>query len=194
MRWTRAAGAAGLSCLLALTASCQSREAKVDQTPLPTAAAPPFICDYVPLKAVELMTGETNPLVRGGFSFDRPSGLGDGGCAVYQRDGDQLKVLQIVLVPMGGEARVRDQLSIGASPLPTIVPDAIGYYGNNSSIKHNSAHAILARGDAELVIKLEEGVKGRDNAADVVALMKLIAPKLIKSDSTPTLTPSATKG
>ncbi|MFI7701311.1 hypothetical protein [Nonomuraea sp. NPDC049480] len=47
------------------------------------------------------------------------------------------------------------------------------------------------RGQARLSIELVRGVKGRDNAADVVALMKLIAPKLITTPSTPS--PSADK-
>ncbi|XVQ82365.1 hypothetical protein ACQP2K_26295 [Microbispora siamensis] len=185
---------AGLICLFALTTGCRHEEAKVDETPLPTVAAPPYVCDYVPLKAIELITGERDPLVSGDFNFDRPSGLGDGGCAVYQRNGDRQKVLEIILVPMGTEERVRDQLRIGASPLPVIVPGAIGYYGKDPFSKHASAHATIARGHALLIVRLDRGAEGRDNAADVVALMKLIAPKLIRSDSTPTLTPSATKG
>ncbi|MEU6414117.1 hypothetical protein [Microbispora sp. NPDC046933] len=184
---------AGLICLLALTAGCRHEEAKVDETPLPTVAAPPYVCDVVPLKAVELMTGERDPLVSGDFNFDRPSGLGDGGCAVYQRNGDRQKVLEIILVPMGTEERVRDQLRIGASPLPTIVPGAIGYYGKDPFSQQASAHATLARGHALLIIRMDRGAEGRDSAADVVALMKLIAPKLIKPAGAATPSPSATK-
>ncbi|MEV7806749.1 hypothetical protein AB0O28_27755 [Microbispora sp. NPDC088329] len=161
---------------------------------MPTVAARPYVCDYIPLKAVELMTGERDPLVSGDFNFDRPSGLGDGDFAIYEPKSDRLKVLQIILVPMGTEEKVKDQLQIGASPLPTIVPGAIGYYGKDPFDKGPSAHATIVRGHAELIVRLDRGAEGRDNQADVVALMKLIAPKLIKSDSTPTLTPSATKG
>ncbi|WP_204287513.1 hypothetical protein [Microbispora amethystogenes] len=140
------------------------------------------------------MTGERDPLVSGYFNFDRPSGLGDGNCAVYQRNGDRMKVLQIILVPMGTEERVKDQLRIGASPLPSIMPGAIGYYGKDPFSKHASAHATIARGTALLIVRLDRGVEGRDNEADVVALMKLIAPKLITSAGTPAPTPSAGKG
>ncbi|MEU8193993.1 hypothetical protein AB0C10_09455 [Microbispora amethystogenes] len=178
---------------MALISGCQHEEVKPDRTPMPTAAAPPYVCDYIPLKAVELMTGERNPLARGYIDLDRPD-AGDGDCAVYQRGGDRVKVLQVLLVPMGTEDRVKDQLENGASPLPTIVPGAIGYYGDNSSAEQNSAHAMLVRGNAEILIKLEKGAEGRDNAADVVALMKLIAPKLISSAGTPAPTPSAGKG
>ncbi|MEV7806751.1 hypothetical protein AB0O28_27765 [Microbispora sp. NPDC088329] len=193
MKTSRAAGTAGLICALTLFSGCQHTEIKIDRTPMPTVAAPPYVCKYIPLKAVELMTGEHNPLVRGYMDLDRPD-AGDGDCAIYQRGGDRLKVLQILLVPLSSEDRVKDQLQNGASPLPAIIPGAIGYYGENSSTDDNSAHAMLARGHAELLIKSEKGVEGRDNAADVVALMKLIAPKLIKPDSTPTLTPSTTRG
>ncbi|WP_327046012.1 hypothetical protein OG320_30790 [Microbispora sp. NBC_01189] len=184
---------AGLVCLLVLATGCGHKEIKIDRTPLPTVAAPPYLCDHIPLEAVRLMTGERDPLVSGHFNFDRPSRLGDGNCAVYQRSGDRLKVLQVILVPMGTEERVRDQLRNGAPPLPPIVPGAIGYFDTDPS-GHASAHAGIARGTALLIVKLDRGVEGRDNAADVVALMKLIAPKLITSADAPTPTPSAGKG
>ncbi|SEN11178.1 hypothetical protein SAMN05660976_06818 [Nonomuraea pusilla] len=38
---------------------------------------------------------------------------------------------------------------------------------------------MLVRGDDLLIVELVQGVKGRDSMADVVALMKLVAPKLI---------------
>lgn len=77
--------------------------------------------------------------------------------------------------------------------MPPIVPGAIGYFDTDPS-GHASAHAGIARGTALLIVKLDRGVEGRDNAADVVALMKLIAPKLITSADAPTPTPSAGKG
>ncbi|WP_204286746.1 hypothetical protein [Microbispora amethystogenes] len=40
------------------------------------------------------------------------------------------------------------------------------------------------------MIQLEIGAEGRDNAADVVALMKLIAPKLITDASAASSSPS----
>ncbi|SDR15854.1 hypothetical protein SAMN04489764_3774 [Thermostaphylospora chromogena] len=38
---------------------------------------------------------------------------------------------------------------------------------------------------------MEHGAPGRDNAADVAALMKLIAPKLLGADATPSASPTA---
>jgi hypothetical protein len=157
---------------------------------LPAAAVPPYICGHVPLKAVELMTGVRDPLVRGYFDLTLAGGLGAGSCAAYRRDGERLKVLQIGLTPGGYPEEVEEQLK-GASPLPEIVPGAIGYYFKNANSKNNTASAALVRGKAEITIQLEIGVAGRDNAADVLALMKLIAPKLITDASAPSPSPSA---
>lgn len=76
-------------------------------------------------------------------------------------------------------------------PLPEIVPGAIGYYFKAADSKDSDAYAVLVRGKAEISIQLEIGVAGRDNAADVLALMKLIAPKLITDASAPSPSPSA---
>jgi hypothetical protein len=188
---------AALSCLLITSTACQ-RDEPVDLTPLPTVAAPPYLCDYIPQRAVELMTGVRNPLVRGYFDLAISDGIGDGSCTVYQRDGDRLKVLVIDLSPGGYPGLVEGPLSNGATPLPEIVPGAIGAYFKGSSGENNTAFARLVRGKAELGIRLEIGVEGRDNAADVAALMKLIAPKLITDASapspSPSPTPSASKG
>ncbi|MGI5491372.1 hypothetical protein [Microtetraspora malaysiensis] len=180
-----------LACTLAITTGCQSKERPVDRTPLPTVAAPPYICDYIPLKAVELMTGVRNPLVRGFFDLTTGGGLGDGSCAVYQRDGERLKVLLIDLTPDGYREEVEESLGKGAPPLPEIVPGGIGYYFKAPDSKDNDAYGLLMRGKAELSVQLVYGVKGRDNAADVLALMKLIAPKLITPASAPSPSASA---
>ncbi|MFF5204562.1 hypothetical protein [Streptosporangium sp. NPDC000396] len=188
--------AAMLVCILVMPTACQGDQAneakKIDRSPLPTAAVPPYICGHIPLKAVELMTGVRNPLVRGYFDLTLARGLGAGGCAIYQRTGDRLKVLQIDLTPDGTLEAVQETLDEGGSPLPEIVPGSIGYYFKRSNSEYNDAFAMLVRGKAELNIQLEIGVEGRDNAADVVALMKLIAPKLITKASAPSASLSAT--
>ncbi|MFI6796677.1 hypothetical protein [Streptosporangium canum] len=187
-----------LACALAVSTACRDEEVKVDRSPLPTVAAPPYICDHIPLKAVELMTGVRNPLVRGYFDLTLARGAGAGSCAVYQRDGDRMKVLLINLTPGGEPGAVQEQIEDGASPLPEILPGVIGYYFKPSDSKTNDAYAMLVRGKAEINIQLEIGVAGRDNAADVLALMKLIAPKLLTDASAPSAkttspSPSPTK-
>ncbi|MFF0311216.1 hypothetical protein ACFYSC_27620 [Streptosporangium sp. NPDC004379] len=156
------------------------------------ADTPPYICDHIPLKAVELMTGVQNPLVRGYFDLAAAEGLGIGSCAVYQRSGERLKVLLIDLTPGGYPEEVEEQLDDGAAALPEIVPGSIGYYFKSSHSTSNAAYAMLVRGKAEISIQLDIGVKGRDNAADVLALMKLIAPKLITDASAPSAKPVST--
>ncbi|GAA0850424.1 hypothetical protein GCM10009525_74530 [Streptosporangium amethystogenes subsp. fukuiense] len=174
-----------LACALAISLACQSDEVPVDRSPLPTVAAPPYICDHIPLKAVELMTGVHNPLVRGYFDFTISEGLGAGGCAVYQREGERLKVLQISLTPGGYPGAVEEQIEDGALRLPEILPGVIGSYFKPSDSETNDAYALLVRGKAEISIQMEIGAAGRDNAADVLALMKLIAPKLLTDASAP---------
>ncbi|WP_326829138.1 hypothetical protein OIE13_31650 [Streptosporangium sp. NBC_01810] len=174
-----------LACAMAISTACQSDEVAVDRTPLPTVAAPPYLCDHIPLKAVELMTGVRNPLVRGYFDFTISGGLGAGGCAVYQREGERLKVLQVDLTPGGDKGDVEEMLGDGATPLPEILPGVTGYYFRRASGEDNAAFSTLVRGKAEINIQLEIGAEGRDNAADVLALMKLIAPKLLTDASAP---------
>ncbi|WP_189248493.1 hypothetical protein [Streptosporangium pseudovulgare] len=159
---------------------------------MPAVAAPPYICEHIPLKAVELMTGVRDPLVRGYFDLSAAEGLGIGSCAVYQRSGERLKVLLIDLTPGGYPEEVTEHLEDGASPLPEIVPGAIGSYFRPKDSEDNDAYALLVRGKAELSIQLDIGVEGRDNAADVLALMKLIAPKLITDASAPSAKPAST--
>lgn len=179
-----------LMCALAFSTACQGGDVKIDRSPLPAVAAPPYVCGYIPLKAVELMTGVRDPLIRGYFDLTISGGLGDGECAVYRRDGDRLKVLQVSLTPGGYPGEVEEQLEGGASPLPEVVPGAVGYYFRRAGGENNAAFSTLVRGRAEINVQLEMGVGGRDNAADVVALMRLIAPKLITDASAPPASPS----
>lgn len=171
--------------------ACLGEEVAVDRTPLPTVATPPYLCEHIPLRAVELMTGVRNPLVRGSFDFTLSGGLGIGGCAIYQREGDRLKVLQVDLTPASDPEDVKEALGDGATPLPEILPGVTGYYFKRASGEDNAAFSTLVRGKAEINIQLEIGAEGRDNAADVLALMKLIAPKLLTDASAPSPTPKS---
>ncbi|MFF4415865.1 hypothetical protein ACFYY8_25330 [Streptosporangium sp. NPDC001559] len=167
----------------------------VDLSPLPVAAVPPYLCDYIPLRAVELMTGVRDPLVRGRFDLVEPKRLGEGSCIAYRRDGDRPKVLHVDLTPDGYSGEAKEQIKDGALPLPEIVPGGIGFYFKDKNSRNNAAYAMLVRGRAELTIRLERGVAGRDNAADVLALMKLIAPRLITDAGAPSASagPSSSK-
>ncbi|RBQ15046.1 hypothetical protein DP939_37215 [Spongiactinospora rosea] len=93
--------------------------------------------------------------------------------------------LQIRLTPSGYRGLVKEELDNGATPLPQIVPGAEGYYFKARGTDRNNAYAVLVRGRTLLNVQLEMGVAGRDNAADVLAMMKLIAPKLITDASAP---------
>lgn len=142
------------------------------------------------------MTGVHDPLVRGNIDLSLSGGIGSGSCAFYERSGDRLKVLRVRLSPGGDVAQVEEQLKHGAMPLPEILPGGRGYYFKDPASKTNAAHAMLVRNKSMINIQLEIGVEGRDNAADVVALMKLIAPKLITDASAPSESPAPapTKG
>lgn len=175
-----------LGVVAVLTAACTSdQKTPVDRTPLPTVAAPPYICDHIPLRAVELMTGVRQPIAVGDFNLTLGDGVGVGGCAVYQPTGDQEKLLDVDLTPRGGEDWVKAQIKAGDHQLPEIVPGGIGFYTQGGRTEKTQAGAVLVRGEAQLFIGMSKGVEGRDNAADVIALMKLIAPKLITDATAP---------
>lgn len=175
-----------LGALSLFTACQQQEEPEVNMAPLPSVAAPPYVCDYIPLDAVRLMTGVRDPIVSGDFDMTVGKELdgkayGSGACFIYQPTGKKPKVLQISLSPAGSEKEVEWEISQGARRLPEIVPGAVGYYG---SADDSQAAAILVHGLNEVIVELIQGAKGRDNAADVVAMMRLVAPKLIL-DATP---------
>ncbi|MER7129683.1 hypothetical protein [Streptosporangium saharense] len=174
-----------LACVMGLMVACGSGSAEVDNGPLPTVAAPPYVCGYLPLKAVELMTGVRDPIARGSFDLTLLEGVGYGTCTVYRRDDDQLKMLQVGLTAGGYSGKVEEQVKAGAPSLPEIVPGAVGYYFRDADSENNAAYALLSRGKAQITVQLEIGVEGRDGAADVLALMKLIAPRLITDAGAP---------
>lgn len=187
--------ATALSALVLLTA-CQQEKPPVNKTPLPSVAAAPYICDFIPLNAVQLMTGVHTPIANGEFDITAGQELGSenwgsGGCFVYEPTGNKSKVLNVTLSPAGSEEEVEYRIRKGAARLPDIVPDAVGFYFQDGSADNTQAAAVLVHGYDRLIIELVRGVKGRNNTADVVALMKLVAPKLILS-ATPS--PKKTKG
>ncbi|MFC5820701.1 hypothetical protein [Nonomuraea harbinensis] len=84
----------------------------------------------------------------------------------------------------GSRGQIENQLRDGVSKqLPEIIPGGFGFYTVDLN-EETRAGAMLVKGKARLSIELVKGVKGRDNAADVVALMKLIAPQLIPAAGT----------
>lgn len=155
-------------------------------TPLPTAYGPPFICGHVPKIAVERMTAVTDPLTTGSLELasNDPLRPAAGACAAYEGTGERRTVLRIFQDVGGSRGQVENQLRDGVSKqLPEIVSGGFGFYTTDPNGEPR-AGAMLVKGKARLSIELVKGVKGRDNAADVVALMKLIAPKIIATSST----------
>jgi hypothetical protein len=183
---------ATLACALIPIAGCSQQDDKIDITPLPTVAAPPYLCGHVPLHAVEQMTGLRNPLAEGSFDLTSGEGLGDGSCGIYQPTGERRKVLDVVLIAYGTPDRVKEEIDAGAKPLPQIMPSAEGYYRATQVNDYSGATAVLVRGKAMLVVDMTQGGEGRNHEADVVALMKLLAPRLITDASLPS--PSPEKG
>jgi hypothetical protein len=182
-----------LACAMASLVGCSRQGNTVDMTPLPTIANPPFICDHIPLKAVELATGVQAPLTQGSFDLSAADGYGDGWCGAYQTSGDRKKVLEVVLVASGTPGHVEEEVNQGAKRLPAIISGAEGFYSKKEN-EQASAVAVLIRDKAMLVVDVRQGADGRDHEADAVALMKLIAPKLITDKSAPTPSPKDTKG
>ncbi|WP_345575370.1 hypothetical protein [Nonomuraea rosea] len=161
----------------------------MNKAPISSVAAPPYICEVIPLDAVQLMTGVPDPVVGGKFDMTVGAEMngkpwGSGGCFAYRPTGDKPKVLEVTLSPDGTKDEVEYRIRKGAARLPEIVPGANGFYFQDGSAGNTQAAAVLVHGYDRVIVQLVRGVKGRDNAADVVALMKLVAPKLIL-DATP---------
>ncbi|MEV4374027.1 hypothetical protein AB0J71_43700 [Nonomuraea sp. NPDC049637] len=97
-------------------------------------------------------------------------------------------MLHVILDSGGVRGQVDEYLKDGGKLLPEIVPGGYGAYMVDFD-KTSRVGAIMVMGKGRLLVELVQGVQGRDNAADMVAFMKLIAPRLLVGDS-PSPTPS----
>jgi hypothetical protein len=131
------------------------------------------------------MTGLRTPLAKGTFELNFEEDYREGWCGVYQPTGDQWKVLDIELLSNADSEKVESEVRDGAKRLPQILPDATGYYSSTRGRNHSGALAVLIRDKFMLVVDMDRGAEGRDHEADVVALMRLIAPKLIGDPPAP---------
>jgi hypothetical protein len=174
---------AALACVL--IAGCSHLSETIDTTPLPTVASPPYICEYIPLNAVQQMTGLQDPLTEGQFTIDKETGYRGGACGVYQPTGEQLKALSIFLNSSGDPEQVNTEIRNGAKHLPEIIPGGVGYYAPRKYRDVLGAVAVLIWKDYMLVVEMGRGAEGRNHEEDVVALMRLIAPRLLTEPDTP---------
>ena len=131
------------------------------------------------------MTGLHSPLTEGQFILTSDSGWRGGVCGVYEPTGERWKALNIVLTSNGNPDQIESEVRNGAKRLPKILPDAAGYYAPTKFRDNAGALAVLIRGKFMLVVDMDRGAEGRDHEADVVALMRLIAPKLLADPTTP---------
>lgn len=185
---------ANLTFILAFATACSHKDETADNTPLPTAAAPPYICQYIPRRAVEQMTGLRDLVVKGSFDLEAADGNGIGSCTIHRPSEEQEQVLEVALL-VHSARNTEEEIRLGAKRLPTIIPGSDGYYGAKKFLSENpGAVAVLNRGVSTVVVDLSHEVAGRDPEADVLALMKIVAPKLINESSTITPSPSIKKG
>ncbi|MEV4390712.1 hypothetical protein [Nonomuraea sp. NPDC049607] len=182
-----------LACALVLTTACQEdTPPAVDAAPLPSAPAPPYLCDYIPKAAAKLMTGVSDPIVTGFLKEPVDDVAGHGICTAYEPSGERAQILSAILDTGGIRGQVDEYLKDGGKLLPAIVPGGYGAYVRD---RERATHvgAILVQGKARLLVELVRGVEGRDNVADMVAFMKLIAPRLLTNNATPSPGPSPKK-
>ncbi|MEV0168266.1 hypothetical protein [Nonomuraea fuscirosea] len=181
-----------IACALVMLSACQSQPPAVDATPLPSVAEPPYLCGHIPKKAAELMTGARDPIVVG-FLNEWRDGVGYGTCGTYQSTGERAQLLHVILDSNGARGQVDELLKDGGKLLPEILPGSHGAYLRDPE-RETRVAALVVRGKARLSVELVRGVKGRNNAADVVALTKLIVPKLLAGADTASPSPSQQKG
>ncbi|WP_142258784.1 hypothetical protein [Thermopolyspora flexuosa] len=166
-------------CLPASITACAADE-KVDTAPLPTVAAPPYVCGHLPRQAVKRMTGLTHLVARGSFDLNAVGGHGSGWCIVSEPGGERLPVLEVSLLTDFAARSTEEEVRLGAKRLPPIVTGGDGY----SATKRSGgdvvgALAVLTRGRSTLIVSLDKRLEGRDPEADTVALMRLVAPRLL---------------
>ncbi|WP_346106576.1 hypothetical protein [Nonomuraea maheshkhaliensis] len=133
-----------------------------------------------------------DPIVVGALTEPRDE-AGHGTCGLYQPAGERVQLLRITLDTGGIRGQVDEYLKDGGKPLPAIVPDGYGAYIKDPEQETHIA-AILVRGKARLLVGLGQGSTGRDSAGDMVAFLKLIAPKLLAVTGTPSSNPSQRRG
>ncbi|MEV4566787.1 hypothetical protein AB0K12_23715 [Nonomuraea sp. NPDC049419] len=175
--------ASQLASALALLTACQQQAPAVDMAALPSVASPPYICGHIPKRAAELMTGTHEPIVVG-FLNEWRNGVGYGTCAAYEPTGERAQLLHVVLDSGGARGQVDEYLKDGGHLLQEIVTRGYGAYITDPE-RETRVAALVVMGKARLSVELVRGVKGRDNAADLVALVKLIAPRLLAGAASP---------
>ncbi|MGW3351624.1 hypothetical protein ACWDA3_50720 [Nonomuraea rubra] len=184
---------------LACTTSSACHSESIDLRPMPSSLPDPaafrsYICDHgdvgIPAHAVELMTGLPADLTAyGHFDLGPAPDATANVCRVYS---PSELVLEIYLADLGDKWKENvfdKRLQAGGTPMPSLLPDAVGVYWagptadmgpvRGSANTLNEARAYLFRKGTELGIRLLRGAPGRDNAADVLALTRLIAPTLM---------------
>lgn len=182
MRKSVGRAAALLVCALTFIVGCQKAPSAIDKAPLPSVASSPYLCGHIPATAAKLMTGVSDPIVNGSLK-PWQGGEGWGNCALYRSGGEsRQQVLHVILDSGGARGQVDEYLKDGGKLLPEIVPGGYGAYMVDSD-KTSRVGAILVKGQGRLLVELVQGIQGRDNAADMVAFMRLIAPRLLIGDS-----------
>lgn len=129
------------------------------------------------------MTGAHDPIVVG-FLNEWRNGVGHGTCATYQPTGERVQLLHVVLDSNGARGQVDEYIGDGGKLLPGIIPGGYGAYIKDPQ-RNTRVAALIVKGKARLSVELVRGVAGRDNAADMVAFMKLITPRLLADASYP---------
>ncbi|MEV0312054.1 hypothetical protein [Nonomuraea fuscirosea] len=178
--------------LISIAACQQDKPPTVDIPPLPSAANPPYLCNHIPEAAARLMTGVRDPIVVGTLTKPRAE-PGHGTCGLYQPTGERVQLLRVTLDTGGIRGQIDEYVKDGGRLLPAIMHDGYGAYIKDPEQQTHIA-AILVRGKARLLVDLGQGSTGRDNAGDMVAFMKLIAPKLLADTGAPSLSPSQKTG
>jgi hypothetical protein len=182
-----------ITCTLMFISACQqNKPSVVDMAPLPSTPIPPYVCDYIPRAAATLMTGISEPTVVG-FLKGPQGEPGYGTCGLYQPSAERVRLLRVILDTGGTRGQVDEYLKDGGKLLPEIVPGGYGAYVKDPD-KGPRVGAILVKGKARLLIELARGAEGRDHSADMIALMKLIAPRLLNGTDAPSPSMSRKKG
>jgi len=173
---------AGL-CLLALAVSgCTRTEELPDQAPVPTQAGAPFVCDGVPLKAIELILGGEVMLRRpGGKWDDQVQGFS---CSVSPRNGDGIVMVTATSIGLSGWGRNKQEVLQTLAAQPNATP--IEAEGEGAGYLSGGGNAGWVCGDRFILVEISAvHAKGRDKRADAQALLVSMLPWACNGEPVP---------
>ena len=181
-------GAIAVLATSALAAMGGCSRHSVDTSAIPTAnpASGTRVCGVLPKRAVELAVGVSDFSVKqdGSLSFMKRAPNVPAGCFIYPSSGHGLPLMDVTYDPGHNAAQNRTDLQRAlsgqsdAKPLPTDIGSGFVDPTYDLHPKDPSAQARRYGNGNQLEVDISKGPKQRNQANDVLAIMRLLKPYL----------------